>query len=57
MYLLKLKAINALHSNFEKTLKLLYALCHRMTGAIGLKPTTPGFGVMVNVVTPSIHST
>ena len=35
---------NALHSNFEKTLKLLYALCQRMAGAIGLEPTTPGFG-------------
>ena len=41
--------LTSIHSNIS--------LCQRMAGAIGLEPTTPGFGVMVNVVTPSIHST
>jgi hypothetical protein len=51
---------NALHYIFEKTLKLLYALCHRMAGAIGLEPTTPGFGDRCSTrlsYTPKVSST
>ena len=46
-----------LPTNSEKFFKPLSALSSRLAGVEGLEPPAPGFGVMVNVVTQSIHST